>query len=169
MFKLHEQKLGLQFDSLENVVRIKNSDLVNPDSLFGKIWTLIMMALLLYTAIIMPFKVSFYDDTTMGWMLFDTLVDFIFLGDVIINLNTPYFNSMNKLVTNRKMIFLHYLFTWLLIDLTSSLPIELIQSLLLHCEIKSHHSLLKLARLPRIYRLIRITRLLRTARLFSKL
>jgi hypothetical protein len=57
-----------------------------------------IIMLLLYTAVIMPFKISFMTDASTTWYVLDTSVDIMFLTDVVINLNLPYFDKDEQLV-----------------------------------------------------------------------
>ncbi len=83
----------MSYETSENKIKIRNARLFNPESLFYKIWSTVIVTLLMYTAIIMPYKVSFISDPIYGWTIFDTVIDFLFLSDLVINLNTPYFDS----------------------------------------------------------------------------
>jgi hypothetical protein len=64
--------------------------LIHPHSSFAKFWQLIVLFALLYCATLMPFKVCFIEEHSMGWLVFDTIIDFIFLSDIILVLNTPF-------------------------------------------------------------------------------
>jgi hypothetical protein len=80
-----------------------------------------------YCATIMPFKVCFIESFSMSWLVFDTLIDSIFLTDMIIVLNSPFINFKRKeIVISRKKIFINYLKGWLLIDFCSSFPLDFI-------------------------------------------
>lgn len=127
-----------------------------------------MFLLMIYTSLIMPFKISFIDDNITSWMIVDTMVDFLFITDIIINLNLPYFDQNNNLIAKRSVIFMSYLKSWLIIDITSSIPMDLLESVVLRNSIENSN-LLKLTRLPRIYRLLRIARLLKVFRLVRKM
>lgn len=120
-------ELGIAlFDSEENAFHIRKAQLINPESSFVRIWSVTIMVLLLYTATLMPYKISFLEKSSLGWTIIDTLIDLLFLADIGINLNTPYFDKKSRLVTRRISIFTNYLFGWLLIDLASSIPIDLV-------------------------------------------
>jgi hypothetical protein len=49
------------FDSAENNLMIIKSGLINPESYFIKLWSIVVIILLLYTATIMPYNISFVD------------------------------------------------------------------------------------------------------------
>jgi hypothetical protein len=48
----------------------------------------------------------------------------LFIVDIVLTLNMPYFDSKKNLVTDRYRIFINYLSGWLLLDLLTSLPID---------------------------------------------
>jgi len=49
------------FGTLENRALIRKARLFNPEGDFLKIWSFIVVVLLLYTATLMPYKLSFLD------------------------------------------------------------------------------------------------------------
>jgi hypothetical protein len=57
--------------------------------------------LLLYTAIVTPYSVAFFDVDTTGWKSADLVVDGLFLFDIILNFITAYYDSQEDLVINR--------------------------------------------------------------------
>lgn len=61
----------------------------NPNSLFKKVWTTLLIFLLLYTAIIMPYKIALIDDDNDSFFVVDTAIDFMFLFDIFVNMNSP--------------------------------------------------------------------------------
>ena len=72
---------------------------------------------------------------------------------------------------SRKKIFLRYLKGWLLIDLASSIPLDMILYLLFGemQNMQLNNDLLKLLRVPRIYRVMRVARLFRVIKLFQNM
>ena len=62
-----------------------------------------------------------------SFMQLDTIIfysiDFIYIFDLIINFYRSYYNFEENLIKNNYLIFLHYLKTWFLFDLISSIPI----------------------------------------------
>ena len=57
--------------------------------------------MLLYTAIVTPYRVAFFDVDTTEWTLADLVVDGLFLIDIILNFITAYYDSEEDLVINR--------------------------------------------------------------------
>jgi len=83
-------------------------------------------------------------------VILDSLVDFLFLADVFVNLNTPFIDGQRKLVVQRCKIFTNYLCGWMVIDVVSSIPMDFIELVVLGSDQTFNNDLLKLARLPRI-------------------
>ena len=51
-------------------------------------WDPLMVLLLLYTAFVVPFKISFIDDDPVGLAIIDYAVDILFAIDIFVNFNT---------------------------------------------------------------------------------
>ena len=145
---------------------------MHPHSTFAKCWQLLLLLALLYCATLMPYKVCFIEEHSTGWLVFDTVIDMVFICDIILVLNTPFIDvETQEIVLSRKRIFLRYLKGWLLVDIASSIPLDLILYLLFG-EMKNmqlNNDLLKLLRVPRIYRVMRVARLFRVIKLFQSM
>ena len=87
------------------------------------------MLLLIFVAIILPYRMAFYqDDPNVGWVSVWLIINVFFVVDLIITFLTTYTNSNNLEVTSHKKIAIRYLKGWFLIDLISCLPFEIIIS-----------------------------------------
>lgn len=136
-----------EFETVEKFVFV-------PRDWFLKIWSLIILVLLLYTGSYLPYRLCFYENESIEWYIFDNCTDFVFFFDVIITFNSAYYNKNKKLVTNRKKIALTYVKSWFFIDLTACIPIQaLIPSN------KSYNKLVRIARLPRLYKILRFLKI----------
>ena len=86
------------------------------------------MFLLTYVATIMPFNIAFYDfDVDDDWYYVDTIIDFAFVADLLVNVFSAYVDEEGKLITNNRKILVNYLKGWFTIDLIASFPFNLIQ------------------------------------------
>jgi hypothetical protein len=117
--------------------------------------------MLVYSVIVTPFRIAFYDIDTLGWILFDIMVDLVFFLDIILNFFTAYFDFEDTLVKDRRVIARSYLKSWFFIDVVSILPISLILQ-----AGRDYASLARLARLPRLYRLMKMAKYKKTLFLF---
>ena len=102
-----------------------------PNGKVTKTWNVVLIILLLYTAIIMPYRISFvefvwYDD----WFYVELVVDALFFTDFLVNLNSAYRVEDDVLVTSRKTIFCTYLQGWMMLDIIAMIPFNLIDSAL---------------------------------------
>ncbi|KRX03435.1 hypothetical protein PPERSA_02814 [Pseudocohnilembus persalinus] len=78
--------------------------LIQPNSIVNKIWNPIYMVLMIYTATIMPYRISFEDEIQTGWSVVDYITDSLFWIDMFINMFTAYYNEDGQLVKNRKAV-----------------------------------------------------------------
>ena len=84
---------------------------------------------MLYTSTVMPYKIALInDDDYPGLYHLDTVIDFMFMADILINFNTPITNDQGDVDYSRRRITLSYLKNWFIIDLLASLPLNLIMS-----------------------------------------
>jgi len=61
---------------------------------FMKIWDVVMLALLIFTAVVTPFEVAFLASTEYDAMFFvNVVVSILFLSDLIINFFLPYIDK----------------------------------------------------------------------------
>lgn len=133
-----------------------------PNSSFRKGWNSLIVALLLYTALVMPYRLAFMNDEEIGWFVVERIVDGLFFLDVILTCFTAVEDLNGTLITDLRLVFGRYLRSWLLLDLVACVPFSLLGD---ESDSPSgtHNSLVRLLRLPRLYRLLRITRLYRLA------
>ena len=138
---------------------------IHPDCLFMTIWNLIILLLMMYTGIVMPYRICFTDNDSDFWNIFETVIDFIFIFDIIVTLNLGYKNEDNEYIINRFMIFKNYLCGWLFIDILSSLP----QNLIFPNQSNKGTKLLRIVKLTKLNRLIRFFRLIKVVRFLRKI
>lgn len=164
--------------NVENFVKaLKNQDrrkydintpafVLNPEGLFNRIWTIIILFLLIYTLLITPYRIAFKDSELIdSWFWLEISNDCIFLGDIFINSMSAYEKHDGTLEISRKKIIWKYLRTWCLIDLAASFPIcvidfiEISQGNDLNTEFAYIFRLLRLLRLSRIKRIGKLAKL----------
>lgn len=65
---------------------------IHPLSEFRRSWDLLLLLLIIYTLFAAPFRMAFYwDHNALGaFFVWETVVDFLFLTDFALNLNTGY-------------------------------------------------------------------------------
>jgi hypothetical protein len=64
--------------------------MIRNGSRFHKFWGLVIIVLLIYTGFVMPYRLALMeDDTNLSFFYIDTIVDFLFIFDIIVNFNMP--------------------------------------------------------------------------------
>lgn len=156
----------------QKTLTIKNNKtyIFLPSSRFKIYWSYIVILLLIYTAYITPYRIAFADTSLEydDWFFIETIIDILFLIDILITLNCAYFDSKGHIITSRLNIFLTYLKTWLILDILGIFPFYLIDQFTSDSNSSNsvsfgdnYNDLFKFLRLPRLYRLIRIARLVK--------
>uniref|UniRef100_S4RNH3 Potassium voltage-gated channel, subfamily H (eag-related), member 5b n=1 Tax=Petromyzon marinus TaxID=7757 RepID=S4RNH3_PETMA len=96
---------------------------------FKTTWDWLILILTFYTAIMVPYNVSFRTrQSNVAWLVVDSVVDAIFLVDIVLNFHTTYVGSAGEVISDPALIRTKYLKTWFLIDLLSCLPYDIINA-----------------------------------------
>jgi len=144
--------------------------LLHPDHLFKRIWNGLLALLMIYTAVIMPYRLAFSEQVFWdGWTVLEVTVDGVFLLDVGINFASITVNDDGTFETNRGNIACGYLRGWFLIDIISCFPATLIDYMSGGDSMPKgkYNNLVRLARLPRLYKLLRIVRIVKVLKHYS--
>ncbi|OMJ85032.1 hypothetical protein SteCoe_13754 [Stentor coeruleus] len=134
-------------------------NILMPTSPIKKVWTIINMILLMWTASVTPYEICFIDDTSGAWFGIDLVIDILFFIDIVINFVSAYPDFEGKLVTDRKKIFRNYMTGWFFIDIIGVLPFQYLAN------IGGYNKLVRFSRMPRIYKVLRVVRLFKMVRL----
>ncbi|XP_071548496.1 potassium/sodium hyperpolarization-activated cyclic nucleotide-gated channel 3 isoform X20 [Panulirus ornatus] len=141
--------------------------IIHPCSNFRFYWDLCMLFLLVANLIILPVAISFFnDDLSTRWIAFNCLSDTIFLIDIVVNFRTGIMQQDNseQVILDPKLIARHYLKTWFLLDLISSVPLDYI-FLIFNKDFNESFQILQAGRALRILRLAKLLSLVRLLRL----
>ena len=117
---------------------------------------------MIYTIILVPYRVSFVESDSEAWQAFELGIDLIFILDVLINCVSAQVIE-EGLITNIQEILSNYMKTWMVFDLLSAIPF----SFILHNTRWS--TMTKLAKLPRLYRGFKIAKIIQGSNLVEKL
>ena len=118
-FKSDVEKIRKRIQTIDRRV-------INPRSLFIRVWDLITVAALLFTAFVTPFEVAFFGSGVYSGPInftLNRLVDLIFTLDIVLNFFLPYRASQKDggmLVFDNYRIVKNYLRTWFPLDLFAS-------------------------------------------------
>jgi len=86
-----------------------------------------MLIVIIFISITVPYRIAFEDVAPPAWFYADTILDFLFIIDLILNFFSAIETDNGEIIVEHKKIALIYLKGWFMIDLTSSIPISLIQ------------------------------------------
>lgn len=108
---------------------------IRHDSLFKAVWDWLILALVIFTAIEIPYSVAFSEplDENMSTLfenvtpllVFNLWVDLMFVVDIFINFRTTFVKTItDQVISDPKEIALHYLKTWFVVDFVAAIPFE---------------------------------------------
>ena len=60
---------------------------------------------MMYVAILIPLRLSFIDDSAVGWEITDWIVSGLFFIDIFVNAASAYFDSNDNLITDKKVTY----------------------------------------------------------------
>ena len=75
-----------------------------PEDFVINFWSLFITVVLIFTCCVTPFRIAFIEEDTYTWQVINTVVDFLFLIDIIIIFNTAVQDENFELIDNRKTI-----------------------------------------------------------------
>jgi hypothetical protein len=96
-----------------------------PDSKIKNLWSYVLIFLFAYTAFVTPVRITFVDYVDTPWLVMDSIIDFLFFMDMIINLCSAYYDTHGDLVIDHRRIVEAYLKGWFIVDLLSIFPFDL--------------------------------------------
>ena len=150
----------------------KGRSLLMPDSPNRAVWDFINLMLLSWTTFEIPVSMLFTeqedsDGLSCDWtafMLINLIVDTLFLVDVCISFNTAYYDEHAILVDSRRRIALHYMSSWFVLDVGTSIPLDQIICSLGFSEFINS----EIVRSIKIVRLLKMARILKFMRILKK-
>ena len=145
------------------IVKRKKRCLLQPEGTFRRVWNFVVLMMLIYTALVMPFRLAFALEVFWdGWTISEFVIDGLFLIDVILNFITVQTDEEGQPITDRWVISCNYLKSWFFIDLVACVPFSILDYYSDQLNVrKSYNSLLRLLRLPRLNKLFRLARILK--------
>ncbi|OMJ65278.1 hypothetical protein SteCoe_38634 [Stentor coeruleus] len=149
----------LESESENTTIDLFPKYMLKPNGRFKNIWNFIVVLILLYTAIATPFILSFGDTIdSLGIFWTDNAINGLFFLDFVVNFFSAYNDNQGNLITDRKQIFLKYAKGWMVIDLITWFPFDLIQQT---GTTSGGKTFARFLRLPKLYRLLRFSKLLK--------
>jgi len=83
------------------------------------LWTLIIAMLIIFTAILTPYRVSFIEDGNQTFEIIEIIFDVGFGIDIIVNFISAYYDPRYGLITDFKSIAKNYLKGWFWVDIVA--------------------------------------------------
>eukprot|EP00232_Nephroselmis_pyriformis_P004492 CAMPEP_0182913664 /NCGR_PEP_ID=MMETSP0034_2-20130328/38155_1 /TAXON_ID=156128 /ORGANISM="Nephroselmis pyriformis, Strain CCMP717" /LENGTH=562 /DNA_ID=CAMNT_0025050391 /DNA_START=251 /DNA_END=1936 /DNA_ORIENTATION=+ len=157
--------------AVEDLSQRKTKTVIDPQSNGRVAWDLVLGFLIIYSVIIIPFRIGFDKNSKKLSAAFiaDVFVDAVFFLDMALNFLTGFYNEHEVLVTDRRTIAVNYLKTWFVVDFVSTVPLDLIveESLGLTAQVRFRS--LKLVRVVRLSRLLKLARLKKLSKILGDL
>lgn len=138
--------------------------IIHPENKYYLIYQILLFVVILFNSIEVPYRVGFNAEPDASWLFFSVLFDVIFIADIVINFFTAYYRHLDYLESDYKEIRNHYLKSTFVIDVISSIPIDLVFYL---CNFNDHMDL-KSYRLAKLIRYLKLLRLYKLFILFIK-
>lgn len=119
-------------------------------------WDIFILVTLIYILLLAPYRIGFDQPAVGGAYIFELMLDFMYMLDILLQFRTTYVDSHGHVVTNWRNIFFRYVCGYFTIDLISSMPWDLI---LPDGSNQSETRLLKVVRLVKLTKLGRMAKL----------
>ncbi|KAJ0410700.1 hypothetical protein ATCC90586_008285 [Pythium insidiosum] len=154
---------------LSEQVMLKGTYILHPQDPVVLAWQLVAGIGILYSIIVVPFRLGFDTDAEGVWRIAEFTIDGFFACDIVVNLRTAFFDDERTLIFDARHIFWRYAKGWLVLDLVSTIPIDEIAVLLAGSHQPVNYLPTKLLRLFRVARLLKLARLIKLSRVFGRL
>ena len=128
-------------------------NVIKPENRYRILWEIFIVAATIAVFIKVPLSVVFNNSTEKQILLFEFLISFIYIIDIVVQLNTALVIKM-EVITDRHKIASVYLKKWFWIDLAAAFPFWIILHLLPLAFSAGLLGFLRLIRVIKIFRLI---------------
>ena len=141
-------------------VKKKKWYLLYEDSYFLIFWNYVIIILFIYTVLFLPYKIAFVDVEDLTLIVIEWVVNILFLFDIFFSMITVFVLN-GELVEDFKTIFTNYAKSWLILDIFSIFPFDLLLS-------NKNDSFSDFAKLSRTIKLVKIFRIIKFSDKLSK-
>ncbi|KAG1696183.1 hypothetical protein DVH05_018716 [Phytophthora capsici] len=143
---------------------------INPEATTKRMWDLLLICLVLYTTLVVPYRVCFQVEASDGFAVVESLMDVAFFIDIVFNFITGLQLPTGEVSYSFRVIVKAYLTGWFTVDFFSTLPFESIAKLF-GVGNNAHAALLsaKLLRGLKVLRLFKLARIRRLGKVFANL
>ena len=137
--------------------------LIYPEGIFKRYWDIFIAMVLIFSCFVTPYRVALIQEDTSAWSFTNTVVDLLFLLDILIIFNSAYFDDDFKLIQNRKTICAQYLKGWFIVDAIAIFPFQIMMS-----GAGNYSDMVRITRIGRMYKLLKLTKLFRTLKMMKE-
>jgi hypothetical protein len=144
----------------------KNEWLLYPEDQVKVSWDLFITLILLISCILTPYRIAFTrgeDQESLQWQVISYGIDTFFLIDILVIMNSAFYDDEFQIVEDRVVIIKSYLQTWFLVDLLAILPFDIILR-----QTENYQQIVRFARIGRMYKLIKMIRLIRVLKIVKQ-
>jgi len=176
----------LQNLNLAKAQKKYNTTIIHPYSNLRLVWDIVMILLLLLQMIMVPTNLAFSGKIfhSRFWVyILNYLTDVIFLIDIYLSFKTGYLIDKTEVVLDPDEIKSNYVRGWFMIDLPSTVPVDVILAILFKVlgqldptnrydyTIKNNQVLriVKLGKIMKVLKILRINRILRYVKMFEQM
>eukprot|EP00441_Pelagodinium_beii_P046607 CAMPEP_0197622410 /NCGR_PEP_ID=MMETSP1338-20131121/2738_1 /TAXON_ID=43686 ORGANISM="Pelagodinium beii, Strain RCC1491" /NCGR_SAMPLE_ID=MMETSP1338 /ASSEMBLY_ACC=CAM_ASM_000754 /LENGTH=1330 /DNA_ID=CAMNT_0043192143 /DNA_START=124 /DNA_END=4116 /DNA_ORIENTATION=- len=130
-------------------------------------WDMFVGALIVYSVLLIPWRISFDIQTEIAGTIVDVFVDIMFACDMVFNFRTALIDNDGITDTIPCNIARAYIRGWFLIDLGSTFPVDRIAEIALGDS--GDLRALKMIRMVRLVRLLKLARMLKMGKIAQKM
>ncbi|KAL7685036.1 putative potassium channel, voltage-dependent, EAG/ELK/ERG, rmlC-like jelly roll [Plasmopara halstedii] len=143
---------------------------IDPEAPAKRTWDLLLSLLVLYTTLVVPYRVCFQVEAGGFFAQLETAMDVAFFVDIALNFITGLQLPSGEITYTLRVIVKSYLRGWFIVDFVSTLPFESLAKLF-GVSNSTHAALLstKLLRGLKVLRLFKLARIRRLRKVFANL
>ena len=95
---------------------------IMPNSKIKNFWNIIMMLLVVYTGLYIPYKTAFIDESPDYVNYIELSIDSLFVVDILMNFISAFEDRDKNIEFRLSRIAINYLKTWFIFDVVSCIP-----------------------------------------------
>ena len=164
-----------QEDEIRQRQELASSWVLHPGSPYKFAWDAFLAVLVVYCVVVVPLRIGFNEEASPRSAIFwfEVSIDFVFIIDIVVNCRTAYLTAHGLLEKRPRQIARHYLLSWFVVDVSASIPVDLIllanQAFMEDdgSEERNSYRMMKLIKALRLMRLLRLVRLVKLARVIK--
>ena len=162
----------LVYDSLsdeELLDEFEGEFYLNPNGYFVFFFDMILLFLSIYAIIFPPFEFAFHVDSPVRFnrsIIMEFIIDSFFIFDFFLSFFRAYVDFDEQLISNNRIIIIHYFKTWFVLDLISGIPYNSIFILFVE-RVKKKNNGIILSYISYKWKVSQLFRFLRLIKLFK--